>query len=206
MKRYVMEFIGTFFLTLSISLTGNPIAIGLMLVALVYVGGHISGGHFNPAVSFAVFLEKTLSRQGLLSYWAAQSAGATLALFFFMMITNNMFIPEMAPGTVVFTAMLIEMLFVMLLCWVCLVMPVEIDHKNKMLQGIQGIAIGLTMTAIVFIGGLFNPAVAVGSIVCMFIKAGIMTDFSSILVYIIGPLLGSLLASYLFNSYNKVEV
>jgi len=123
-----------------------------------------------------------------------------------MMITNNMFIPEMAPGAFIFTAMLIEMLFVMLLCWVCLVMPVEIDHTKKILQGIQGIVIGLTMTAIVFIGGLFNPAVAVGSIVCMLIKAGMMTDFSSILVYIIGPLLGSLLASYLFNSYNKVEV
>ena len=80
MKRYVMEFIGTFFLTLVISLTGHPIAIGLILMAMIYAGGHISGGHFNPAVSFAMFLEKTLSLNAMLRYWAAQTLGATLAL------------------------------------------------------------------------------------------------------------------------------
>src|SRR5579863_2448786 len=116
MKRYIMEMIGTFFLTVAISLTGHPIAIGLMLMAMIYVGGHVSGGHFNPAVSFVMFLEKSLSLHGMLRYWLAQSCGATLALFLFMMITNNMFVPEMIPGSSLLAAMSIEALFTLVFC------------------------------------------------------------------------------------------
>jgi len=191
-----MEFIGTFFLTVAISLTGHPIAIGLMLMAMIYAGGHVSGGHFNPAVSFAMFLEKTLSSHALLRYWLAQSCGATLALFLFMMITNNMFVPEMAPGTSTLAAMTIESLFVMVLCWICLVMLVGNKYKGTSLHGI---IIGLTLTAIAFVGGLFNPAVAVGSIVCNVIKVGTTPDLASVMVYVVGPLIGAFAASYVFN-------
>lgn len=58
MNRYITELIGTFFLVLTIAFTGNPIAIGLVLTALVYMGGHISGAHYNPAVSLAIYLRK----------------------------------------------------------------------------------------------------------------------------------------------------
>ncbi len=58
MKKALVEMIGTFFLVLVIALTGNPLAIGVALMALVYAGGHISGGHYNPAVTLAVLMQK----------------------------------------------------------------------------------------------------------------------------------------------------
>ena len=56
MKNYIIEFIGTFFLMLIIGLTGNPVAIGVMLMVMVYMGAHISGAHYNPAVSIAMII------------------------------------------------------------------------------------------------------------------------------------------------------
>ncbi|SRR5581483_7081572 len=201
MKRYIMELIGTFFLTVAISLTGHPIAIGLMLMTMIYVGGHVSGGHFNPAVSFVMFLEKSLSLHGMLRYWVAQSCGAALALLLFMTVTNNMFVPEMAPGTSLITAMLMEALFVMVFCWICLTMTGNTYRQTSL----QGIVIGLTLTAIAFIGGLFNPAVAVGSLVCNVVKAGVMIDFATIMIYVFGPLVGALAASYVHNLCNDMR-
>lgn len=61
MKNYITEFIGTFFLVLAIGLTGNPIAIGTMLMVMVYMGGHITGAHYNPAVSLAMIIRGLLS-------------------------------------------------------------------------------------------------------------------------------------------------
>ena len=56
MKKYIVEFIGTFFLVLTVALTGNPIAIGFILVAMVYMGGYISGAHYNTAVTMGLLL------------------------------------------------------------------------------------------------------------------------------------------------------
>jgi len=60
MNRYIIELIGTFFLVLTIGLSGNPLAIGLVLVAMVYMGGHISGANYNPAVSPGYIFEKEI--------------------------------------------------------------------------------------------------------------------------------------------------
>ncbi len=64
MRSYLMEFIGTMFLVLAVTLSGNPIAIGVMLMVMVYMGGHISGGHYNPAVSLAVWVRGKLGLVG----------------------------------------------------------------------------------------------------------------------------------------------
>ena len=65
-----IEFIGTFFLVLTIGLTGNPIAIGAMLMVMVYMGGHISGAHYNPAVSIAMIIRGILSVKEAVKYIA----------------------------------------------------------------------------------------------------------------------------------------
>src|SRR5579863_10267928 len=116
MKRYIMEFVGTFFLTIAISLTGNPIAIGLMLITMIYLGGHISGAQFNPAVSFACFVHKTLSLNDFMRYCAAQCLGAVLGLHCFMMITGNVFSLDMIPEASIIAPFGVEGLLTMVLC------------------------------------------------------------------------------------------
>jgi glycerol uptake facilitator-like aquaporin len=76
----IAEFLGTFFLLLSILVTGNFIVIGGALAAIVFLIGGISGGHVNPAVSLAFYMKGTLSMTELLSYVAVQLAGGAGAL------------------------------------------------------------------------------------------------------------------------------
>src|SRR5579872_1423598 len=98
MKRYLMEFIGTFFVAMAITLISNPITIGLVLMAMIYVGGHVSGAHFNPAISLACFVQKRLRLVDMGWYMLAQSLGACVALWLFSFITNNPYTIEMVPG------------------------------------------------------------------------------------------------------------
>ena len=203
MKRYAMEFVGTFFLTIAISLIGNPIAIGLMMMAMIYVGGHVSGAHFNPAISFACFVQNRLDFSHMIQYVLAQSLGALLALCFFMMITNNSFALDMVPGSPVMGPMAIEALLILVLCWVYLAMALDNRYKNSV---VPGLVIGLTLMAIVSAGSLFNPAVAIGSMVCSLAKDGVFGGgMPAVIVYIAGPLLGALAASFMFD-YFKSEV
>ena len=203
MKRYVMECIGTFFLTIAISLIANPIAIGLMLMAMIYVGGHISGGHFNPAISFVSFLQNRLKASDLGMYMVAQSVGAALALCLSMMMTNSGYSLDIFPGSPIVVPMAIEALLVLVFAWVYLSMNMMARYHDSVLPGI---VVGLTLLAIASgPGGLFNPAVAVGSMVCELIKEGVVTSaLGSVVVYVVGPLVGSLGASTVFN-YFKAE-
>ncbi|HLJ31871.1 MAG TPA: aquaporin [Candidatus Babeliales bacterium] len=202
MKRYAMEFVGTFFLTVAISLIGNPIAIGLMLMAMIYIGGHISGAHFNPAITFACFVQKKLDLTQTVKYIVAQSLGALLALCFFMMITNNSFTLDMVPGSPLVAPMAIEGLLIVVLCWVYLVMNFEQRYKNST---IPGFVIGLTLMAIVSAGSLFNPAVAIASIACSIAKEGMFGGMASVMVYIVGPLVGAFVASLLYSHFKTDE-
>lgn len=76
MLEYLIEFIGTFFLLFVILLTGSPIAIGLTLAAMIAIGGKISGGHFNPAVSFMMFCNNKIDLTKLILYITAQLIAA----------------------------------------------------------------------------------------------------------------------------------
>ena len=87
MRRYAVEFIGTFFLVLTIGCTGlaaapgviAPLAIGSVLMAMIYAGGHISGAHYNPAVTLGVFLRGRCPASDVLPYCGAQLLGAAVA-------------------------------------------------------------------------------------------------------------------------------
>lgn len=202
MKRYMMEFVGTFFLTVAISLVGNPATIGLILMAMIYVGGHISGAHFNPAVSVACFVQNRLRLNDMGCYIAAQSLGACLALWFFCLITNNPYTIDMVPGNYVAGPFAIEALFMLVFCWVYLTM----NFSNRFREStVPGVVIGLTLMAIVFAGSLFNPAVAIAAIVGNIVREGSIGEFGTILVYIIAPVIGAVASSFMYG-YFKPEV
>lgn len=82
MLEYLVEFIGTFFFLSVIIFTGNPIAIGLTLAAMIAMGGKISGGHFNPAVSFMMFFNNKIDLVKLILYILIQFAAAFLVYMF----------------------------------------------------------------------------------------------------------------------------
>src|SRR5687768_11323456 len=94
MRKYLTEAIGTFFLMLVISLTGNPLAIGTVLMVMVFAGGHISGAHYNPAITLAVLIRKKINAVDAAAYIIMQLVGATLAVFLAKWYMN-----EMPPNT-----------------------------------------------------------------------------------------------------------
>lgn len=93
MKKYLIEFIGAFFLVLTIALTGNPIAIGFALTGLVYMGGYISGAHYNPAVTLTMLLTKKISQGEAAKYIIAQLFGGLVAAGIFSFISGSNFTP-----------------------------------------------------------------------------------------------------------------
>ena len=81
--KYLVELVGTFIFLSVILMTGEAIPIGITLVAMIYWGGKISGGAFNPAVTLALYLNKKLNSVQLVGYMVAQFVGALLAFYFF---------------------------------------------------------------------------------------------------------------------------
>ncbi|MDP3941768.1 MAG: aquaporin [bacterium] len=205
MNRYVVEAIGTFFLVLTIGFSANPLAIGFILATMVYMGGYISGGHYNPAVTLAVFLQKKITSKDSMMYVAFQILGAVAASLVFFLVQQQSLLVQ--PGsTVKFNdALLLEALFTFVLCSV--VLHTAVSKKNTPNQ-FYGLAIGATVMAGAFSvgaisGGAFNPAVGVGPALVAVINAPL--NISNVLLYILGPGIGAVLASLVFSSVTKNE-
>ena len=81
MQKYIVEFLGTLFLMFIILYTGNYLAIGITLAILVFLGGPISGGAFNPAITLAFLATKKISTNDVIPYIIAQIAGALVAVY-----------------------------------------------------------------------------------------------------------------------------
>ena len=81
MKKYIVEFLGTLFLMFIILYTGNYLAIGIALAIIVFLGGAISGGAFNPAVTLGLYISKKISINDVMPYIIAEVAGAILAVY-----------------------------------------------------------------------------------------------------------------------------
>lgn len=202
MKKYITEFIGTFFLVLTIGLTGglNPLAIGSALMVMIYAGGHISGAHYNPAVTLAVFIRKRISASDALIYMGSQLAGALIAA---LVVSAFITLPEKADQTSIVTskALLAELIGTFALAYVVLnVATVKANAGNSYF----GLAIGFTVFAMAsalgqFSGGAFNPAVAVGAIVMNSFELG------RIWIYLVGCLGGAAVAAVIFNILNPEE-
>ncbi|MEO5799770.1 MAG: MIP/aquaporin family protein [Gemmatimonadales bacterium] len=209
MKKLLTEFIGTFFLVFTIGLTVTagssfaPVAIGAALVAMVYMGGHISGAHYNPAVSLAMVLRGKLPNADFVPYVVAQLLGATAAAAAVHLIVGKTFAPAMGDGVSVMSALLIEVLFTFALALVVLNVA---THKATSGNSYYGVAIGLTVTAGAFAGGpisggAFNPAVGIGpTLINATLGSG---SFDQLWLYIVGPLLGGVLAAVVFGVQEK---
>lgn len=200
MPKYLTEFIGTFFLVLTVGLVvtggGAPtsvIAIGVMLMCMVYMGGHISGGHYNPAVTLAATLAKKMPAKDLIPYWISQVlggiAGAALAQLFSSQVPSikPMKLDNQIP-------LIVEAVFTFALA---LVVLNTATHRKMAANSAYGIAIGFTVVAAAYVGGplsggAFNPAVGTG-----------MTIFAAskehLWLYWVGPLLGGALAALVFK-------
>ena len=213
MNKYIVELIGTFFLVLTIGcnvLGGNaalaPIAIGTVLAVMIFAGGHISGGHFNPAVTLAVTVRGKCTVQDAIPYVIAQVAGAAIAAFAAKIlyaaaaakaVTAAATAAPIATGP----AFLAELLFTFALAWTVLNVATSKDTANN---SFYGWAIGSVVVVGAFSvgsisGGAFNPAVAVGAALMSLISWG------NIWIHLSADLLGGLLAAIAFKSLSTAD-
>lgn len=209
MKRYVTELIGTFFLVFAIGTAvaagtdAAPLAIGSMLMVMVYMGGHVSGAHYNPAVTVAVLMRGAMQKADAVPYIVAQLVGATLAALAVVAVTGETFAPAPGPGVGAFAALLGEVLVTFALALVVLnVATVKAVEGNSY----YGLAIGFTVMAGAYgvgpvSGGAFNPAVGIGPTLVHAIAGD--GSFSSLWLYVVGPVLGGLAAAPVFRMQNR---
>lgn len=202
MKKAIMEFLGTFFLVLTIVLTANPLAIAAMLMAWVYIGGYISGGHYNPAISFGAALTQRLSWHSFYRYAAAQILGGVAAYALVSYLVGQVAIPAPGASYSVAQAFIVETLLAFVLVLVVLNVATSDKYKNS---SIFGFAIGFTIPALAYLGGpisggLFNPALALGANIFGALK-GAHISWENLLMYVGGALLGGFLAAYAFKYF-----
>ncbi len=199
MNKYIVEFIGTFFLVLVVALTGNPLAIGAFLIAMVYAGGYISGAHYNPAVTFAMYLIGKIKQDEAVKYIGIQMIAGLVAAILYSFLKGRFFLPEPAAQTTWLNAFVIEVLFTFLL--VHTILRVAVSDKVKG-NNYFGMAIGLALLVGAFAGGpisggVYNPAVGVSPLVLDL--ANMSGHAPHMLLYILGPLAGAGLASYVYK-------
>lgn len=213
MRNYLTEFIGTFFLCLTVGLTvlgGTPLAplaIGASLMIMVYMGGHVSGGHYNPAVSLAVLLRGKMASAGeFVGYVISQCVGAIVAALTVYVILGRTFAPAPAANTSLVASLLVEFLYTFALALVVLNSAASAKtHGNSF----YGLAIGFTIVVAAFAGGpisggAFNPAIGVGPILVDTMLGG--GSPANLWIYIVAPLAGGALAAMVFGLQEREPV
>ena len=208
LKKCLVELIGTFFLVFTVGsmvlMAGEGVipalAIGFVLMVMVYAGGHISGGHYNPAVSLAAAIRGALDWKCIVQYWVAQCIGAIGAAF----LVNYLLAKEVvATCPYSLTHLIIgEFLFTFALCYVVLQTATA---KGTEGNSFYGLAIGSTVMVGAFaVGGVlcfgaFNPAVAVG-LLTMNVAA-----LPCIIATIVTNLIAAIVAAVIFKFVTPIE-
>ena len=204
-RKYVTEFIGTFFLTFAVAmaaLSGSvfvPLAAGATLMVMIYAGGHISGGHYNPAVTMAALVRRRIGISDAIPYWIVQAAAGIAAGALARALVNPATVRTLTlSGHTEVAAAVVEVLITFALCYVVLNVATSKDQKNN---GFFGLAIGFTVAAGAFAvggisGGVFNPAVALGGA-----TAGLFA-WSTIWVYVLVELAAGAVAGLAFLALN----
>jgi len=207
MNKYIVELIGTFFLVLTVGFTviGNnaeplaPLAIGAALMVMIFAGGHISGGHYNPAVTLGVWIRGKCATKDVAPYMAFQIVGAALAAAAVKFLKAGVHIPTNNPP--VLASLLVEFLFTFALVYVVLNVATA---KGTAGNSFYGLAIGMTVMTGAFAvgdisGGAFNPAVAIG-ITVMGLSA-----WSSIWIFLVANFAGGAVAAFTFKALNPAD-
>lgn len=206
MKKYIVEFIGTFFLVLTIGASVRsgaplaPLAIGSVLMVMIFSGGHISGGHFNPAVTVAVWLRGRMQARDVVPYWIFQLlagfAAASLVTFLFHgKPTGDLPLHGTVPSAIV------EFLFTFALAWVVLNTATA---KGTAGNSFYGLAIGFTvLSGAIAVGGIsggaFNPAVGLG-VFTMGLESA-----KQLGIYAVADMAGGVAAALAFKALNGAE-
>lgn len=203
-RKLVVEFIGTLIFVFAIgeALVNAgpfaPLAIGTTLMVMVFAGGHISGGHFNPAVSTAAMVRGWLPSSDFVPYLVAQALGAVVAALIFLGIEDPVEAGAFAGAG---TMIVVEFLFTFALCWVVLHTATAAGTEGN---SFYGLAIGFTVLVGAFAvgalsGGAFNPAVALGASIMGFFS------WSDIWIYLLANFAGGIAAAWLFLYVNPPE-
>jgi len=204
LNKYMTELIGTFFLVFTVGcmVVGNaggtmaPLAIGAALMVMVFAGGHISGAHYNPAVTLGIWMRGKIETKDVAGYVIAQIAGAVLAALAVKYLKAGV---EVVPmNLAVLPALLAEFLFTFALVFVVLNTATA---KGTAGNSFYGLAIGFTVMAGAYAvggisGGVFNPGVAVG------ISIMGLSAWSSIWIYLVANFAGGAVAAVAFKAVN----
>ena len=203
MNKAIVESIGTFFLVLTIGLAAvhglagdlAPIAIGAALMAMIYAGGHVSGAHYNPAVTIAIAVRGKGDSRDIVPYVIAQLVAACLAAVAVGFLAGESTIEAMKIE--VGPAIVAEILFTFALVWVILNVATSEGTANNQYYGlaIAVIVTGGAYAAGPISGAAFNPAVTVA----LWLMGP--TEQANIWVYFVAQVTGGLLAALAFRSF-----
>jgi aquaporin Z len=204
-RKYAVEVIGTFFLVFTVAACGfthsafTPLAAGAALMVMVYAGGHISGGHYNPAVTLAALVRRRIGLGDAVAYWIAQFAAGAVAGVLARVVVNPPAVATLHPtGHALTATAVVELLFTFALCYVVLNVATSKDQPGN---SFFGLAIGFTVLAGAFAvggisGGAFNPAVTLGAAV------GGLFAWSTLWVYIVVQAVAGTAAGLIFRALN----
>jgi aquaporin Z len=208
-RAFAVEFIGTFFLVFTVGMAvidpgaGDlaPVAIGSVLAVMIFAGGHISGGHYNPAVTLGVLLRGKTTLPDAVGYWIVQVIAAVVAWLLVTYMKPAMPAEALNDPLDVGPALLAEFLFTFALVYVVLNVATA---KGTEGNSFYGWAIGFTvLVGAIAVGGIsggaFNPAVAIGG--------SLMNIFAwgNIWIYLIAELVGGAVAAVVFLFLHPAE-
>lgn len=207
MAKYLVEFIGAFFLVFTVGMTViepgagplAPVAIGAVLMVMVFAGGHISGAHYNPAVTLAVLIRGKTTASDAIAYIIVQLAAAAVAAFLVNTLKAGAAITPVVHN--VTNSLLVEFLFTFALAYVVLNVATARATTNN---SYFGLAIGFTVLVGAFAvggisGGAFNPAVATG------ITLMGLSSWANYWIYLVADFAGAAVAALVFRVISPLD-
>ncbi|MGB0863025.1 MAG: MIP/aquaporin family protein [Saprospiraceae bacterium] len=210
-KKYLAEFIGTFALVFcgtgavivnqqtngSLGLVGIALAFGIIISAMIYIFGNISGTHINPSVTIALAIGKLTTKKEASFYILAQIIGAVLASG----LLKLMFPESLTLGATIPSGELLQSFIIEFILTFFLMLTILGVTSRKEFFSIAGLIIGLVVTGIILFagpisGGSFNPARS-------FAPAIVSGNITALWVYVTAPTLGAILAMLVWKIFNR---